>query len=131
MNPLGSSTTIETVSGATLTNGFSTIRSNDIDSIIASNSVSPNQIKSGLTSNATQIFNTDGSYMLIGRMAATGELGIAFYDKNDNLQAKYLGATDYKYRSDGTNYWQAGTLPDGTQDIVIAATGEDLPGAFS
>lgn len=131
MDPLGSSTTIETVSGSTLTNGFNTISTNDINTIIASNSVSPNQLKSGMASNATQIFNTDGSYMLVGRMADTGELGIAFYDKNDNLQAKYLGVTDFKYDTDKTNYWQAGTLPDGTRGVAIAKTGINVADAIS
>lgn len=126
MDPLGTSSQIDTLSGAALNNGFNTLPVNDIDSIIASNSVKSTNVRSGMNGSAQQILNTDGSYMLYGINAATGEMGLFFYAADGTLQAKYLGITDFKYRDDGTNYYQSGKLPDGSYNVAIANTGDQV-----
>lgn len=131
INPLGATTQIETASGAVLTNSFNTIAVNEIDSVVPSSSVAPTKIGSGMSSGAQKYLNTDGSYMLVGFDADAKQIGIFFYDASGNLQAKYLGATDFKYRSDGTNYYQSGVLPDGTYNLAIANPDTDVPSAFS
>lgn len=130
MNPLGTSAQIETASGATLSNNFSALPVNDIDSIVASNSVKSTNVRSGINSSAQQVRNSDGSYMIAGINSQTGEMGIFFYDANGSLQAKYLGTTDFKYRDDGTNYYQSGNLPDGSRDLVIAKPGHNVADLF-
>lgn len=126
MNPLGVSNAIETASGATLSNSFNTMPVNDISSIVASNTVKSTNVGSGINSSAQQIINGDGSYMIIGINANTGEMGLFFYAADGTLQAKYLGITDFKYRDDASNYYQSGKLPDGSYNVAIANTGDQV-----
>lgn len=81
MNPLGASTTIDTIDGAILNNGFNSIPVNNIDSIIASNNVTPNQIGTGVMRGNQRISNADGSTVEIGTLP--NSLGVGIFSRDD------------------------------------------------
>lgn len=114
MNPLGASTTIEVAGGGTLTNAFDTIAVNDIDSIIASNSISPHQVLSGISRGTQRINDASGSYITVGVIPdSNGKFGISFF------------------KADGTEWLRAGVQPDGTDNLVIMKDGYAVKDAFS
>lgn len=130
----GSTGSMDVLSAAGLKNGFVNISSTSLESYVASEDrVQPRQVSTGNSRGSQRINNTDGSYVIIGMIPDTdNEFGIGFFDKSGKLQAKYLGATDYKYDTDtGKNYYRSGVMPDGTNDLVIVQSGDDVEDAFS
>lgn len=138
------------LSSSGLSNGFSDLPSNNVDSAFNSDRVQPRQVATGVTRGTWRINNNDGSYITIGVIPNTNnEFGIAFFDRNNNLISKnqgttqYLydatgnliykntGETDYKYDvATGKNWYQSGKLPDGTYGLVIAEPGYDVSELF-
>lgn len=97
-----------------LSNGFHSIASNDIDTVINSNRVQPRQISTGITRGTWRINNSDGSYITIGSVPGSNDkFGISFFE------------------ADGTEWARMGGLPDDTNNIVLMKPGYSVEDAFS
>lgn len=130
----GSTGSMDVLSAAGLKNGFTDIASTSLESYVAAEDrVQPRQVATGTSRGSQRINNTDGSYVVMGLIPDTdNDFGIGFFDAQGKLQAKYLGATDYKYdTATGKNYYRSGVMPDGSNDLVIVQSGDDVEDAFT
>ena len=95
--------------------------------------VSPQLLQTGTLRGTQRIVNQDGSYITLGVIPnSNGEFGIAFFDKNNTIQAKITALTDYKYNpSTGKNYLQTGKLPDGSYGTAWATDGYNVSDGIS
>jgi hypothetical protein len=120
-----------------LTNDFNTVPNNDITGNLGTDRVQPRDIATGVMRGTQRYISNDGSYMTTGEVPGqTGPdgkplFGLAFFDSSGNLQAMYLGTTDYKYTADGINYYQSGELPDGSRNVAISKDGTSVEDAFA
>lgn len=87
MDPLGKSTSIVEMQDGSLSNGFNSIGVNDIDSVIPSSSVRPNQVGTGAMRGNQRISNADGSTVEIGTLPNGLGVGIFSRDDQERIQS--------------------------------------------
>lgn len=128
--PVGS---ISNPSPSSLKNSFAQVTSRSLEDMAQSDRILPRQVGSGVMRGTQKIVHTDGSYITIGAIEDTnGEFGLAFYDSGGNLIAKDTGATEYKYDpSTDKNYYQNGTLPDGSFGAIFVKSGFNVSDVVS
>lgn len=109
------------LSSSGLKNEFSNLPGNNVDSAFNSDRVQPRQVATGVTRGAWRINDPDGSYIIIGEIPNTnGQLGIAYFDANNNLISKDTGATRYRYDDTGTQISIDGRLDDGDYGLQFS-----------
>ena len=105
-------------SGSTMSNGFSDISDRSIEDMAQSSRVQPRQVASGVTRGTQRISNTDGSYMTLGVIPETTELGMAFYNADNTLNRRITGDNDYFYDTEGNISILIGYAPGVDEPIV-------------
>jgi hypothetical protein len=105
-------------SANSLSNDFSNIGDRSIDDLAQTDRVIPRQVSTGVTRGTQRISNTDGSYMTLGVIPETTELGMAFYNADNTLNRRITGDNDYFYDTDGNISILIGYAPGIDEPIV-------------
>jgi len=94
--------------------------------------IRPRQMGTGAMRGQQTILNADGTKIVLGLIPDTiDEYGITFLDENGKEALRITGVTMFMNDPDeGTNRLQIGKLPDGTYDVAISDTGENVADAF-
>lgn len=120
---------MDSSSGVIGNDGFANIPNVSVDP--TTTRVAPRQVASGVSRGTQTIMNIDGSYVTLGLIPGTTQFGIAFFDAKGKIQSKSTASTDYKYDTNGINYYQNGLLKDGTKGLVVAKPGINVDDAIS
>lgn len=104
MDPFGASSgAIGDLTSKGLSNDFSNISNNDIDTMLDANRVEPRQVASGVMRGTQRIVNTDGSYITLGEIPGTnGEFGIGYFNRDGTMIKKSTGTSDTLFDDNGT-----------------------------
>ncbi len=102
-----------------------------IESEVASR-IRPRQMGTGAMRGQQTILNADSTRIVLGLIPNTiDEYGITFLDENGKEALRITGTTLFMNNpDDNTNRLQIGKLPDGTYDVAISDTGENVADAF-
>jgi hypothetical protein len=125
--------TIGESSVSNLKNEFRSIPDVSISQYAQDSRVLPRDVATGPMRGTTQRYaDEDGNYITIGIIPETNnELGIAFFDRDDNLISKMTALTDYVYNpGTGKNVYQQKKLPDGTYGVAGANDGYDVADGY-
>lgn len=92
----------------------------------------PRQIGTGAMRGQQTILNADGTKIVLGLIPDTiDDYGITFLDTQGREALRITGTTLFMNDpEEGTNRLQIGELPDGTYDVAISDTGENVADAF-
>lgn len=105
-------------SAAALSNEFSNIGDRSVEDMAETDRVIPRQVSTGVMRGTQRISNTDGSYMTLGVIPETTELGMAFYNADNTLNRRITGDNDYFYDTEGNISILIGYPPSMTEPIV-------------
>lgn len=115
-----------------LKNEFRSIPDVSVAQYVEDQRVLPRDVSTGVMRGTQRYSDLEGNYITIGVIPDTnGELGIAFFDRDNNLICKMTALTDYVYNpSTGKNVYQSKKLPNDTYGVAGANEGYDVADGF-